>query len=272
MRVVAADWSGAAAGEQRHLWLAETGGEDPPRVERLAGMTRAAVADRLVALADRDPALVVGLDFCFSLPAWYLAETAIGSAPDLWQDTARLEGWLADCRPPFWGRPGRARPRLAPDRHWRRTELAATPRPKSAFQIGGAGAVGTASLRGMPVLHRLRQAGFSVWPMDPPRPPVAFEVWPRLHTAPFVKSRPEARWAWLASRRASVAPGLRPLVGGSPDAFDATAAALALAGAFAAGVSTVTELPTIDDPQLRLEGWIWGIDGWASSTGPAGSG
>ena len=40
--------------------------------------------------------------------------------------------------------------------------------PKSVFQIGGAGSVGTASLRGMPVLQRLREAGFAVWPFDRP--------------------------------------------------------------------------------------------------------
>ena len=37
-------------------------------------------------------------------------------------------------------------------------------RPKSTFQIGGAGAVGTGSLRGMPHLLTLREAGCAVWP------------------------------------------------------------------------------------------------------------
>src|SRR6202012_1913196 len=35
---------------------------------------------------------------------------------------------------------------------------------KSPFQIGGSGSVGTGSLRAMPALLRLREAGFRVWP------------------------------------------------------------------------------------------------------------
>ena len=292
MRAVAADWSGAARGEQRHLWLAEcrpspiptliadgVGGVDgadvadvaegvygvdgvdgadavdAPRLARLEPMTRTAATARLLALAERDPALVVGLDFGFSLPSWYLDRAGITTAAELWAHPARLEGWLADCPPPFWGRPGRPRPALAPEHHWRRTELAASPRPKSMFQIGGAGAVGTASLRGMPVLHQLQRAGFAVWPMDPPRLPLVLEVWPRLAIGPVVKARPEARRAWLDSRAASIGPSLRRRAQASTDAFDAAAAALGLA----AGAAAVDELPEITDPVIRLEGWIWGV-------------
>lgn len=39
-------------------------------------------------------------------------------------------------------------------------------RPTSGFQIGGAGAVGTGAVRGMPMLARLRAAGFAIWPFD----------------------------------------------------------------------------------------------------------
>ncbi|HLY81665.1 MAG TPA: hypothetical protein VKQ71_01710 [Acidimicrobiales bacterium] len=261
MRVVAADWSGAARAEQHHLWLAECAPADggPARLTRLEGLTRLAAADRLIALADSDPALVAGLDFGFSLPAWYLAEAGIATADELWADPVRLERWLAECAPPFWGRPGRRRPTLPPDQHWRRTETAAgqagLPRPKSVFQIGGSGAVGTASLRGMPILDRLRRAGFAVWPMDTPRLPVVLEAWPRLHTGPLVKSQPGPRRAWLGTRRASIPAPLRRLAERSPDALDAAAAALGLATT----VRTVVDLPAIDDPVVRLEGWIWGV-------------
>src|ERR1035438_6219537 len=40
--------------------------------------------------------------------------------------------------------------------------------PKSPFQIGGAGAVGTGTLRGIPELERLHEAGFRVWPFEEP--------------------------------------------------------------------------------------------------------
>jgi hypothetical protein len=262
VRAVAADWSGAARDEHRHLWLAECRPHDPsrpgpPRLARLAGLTRSGAADRLIALADRDPDLVVGLDFCFSLPAWYLAEQAIAGPAELWAEGDRLESWLARCPTPWWGRPGRHRPSLTPEQHWRRTELATSPRPKSVFQIGGAGAVGTASLRGMPVLDRLRRAGFSVWPMDPPRLPLVLEVWPRLGIGTLVKSRPDARRAWLAERRASVGRRLRALAEASPDAFDAVAAALALAVAVAG--PGLGALPAATDSVVALEGWIWGV-------------
>jgi hypothetical protein len=224
---------------------------------RLTGLTRAAAADRLVALADRDDRLVVGLDFGFSLPAWYLAEVGIASAPELWAAADRLEGWLRACPAPFWGRPGRPRPRLPEPRHWRLTELATLPRPKSMFQIGGAGAVGTASLRGMPVLDRLSRAGFAVWPMDRPRLPVVLEVWPRLCTGPVVKSRPEARRAWLAARPAGFGPRLLRVAEASADAFDAAASALALAGALTrpAGLGLAARPEAV----VSLEGWIWGV-------------
>jgi hypothetical protein len=224
---------------------------------RLTGMSRAAAADRLLDLADRDDRLVVGLDFGFSLPAWYLAELGIAAAPELWADGDRLEGWLRACPAPFWGRPGRPRPNLPEPRHWRLTELATVPRPKSMFQIGGAGAVGTASLRGMPVLDRLRRAGFAVWPMDRPCLPLVLEVWPRLCTGPVVKSRPEARRAWLAAHPAAFGPRLRRVAETSADAFDAAASALALAGALSGPACLgLAERP---DARVSLEGWIWSV-------------
>ena len=208
----------------------------------------------MLALAATTAEVTVGLDFAFSLPAWYLDGHGIGSAAELWADGDRLERWLEACRPPFWGRPGRRRPSLTPERHWRRTELATVPRPKSVFQIGGAGSVGTASLRGMPILDRLRRGGYAVWPFDPPRHPLVMEVWPRLAMGSVVKRRAEQRLAWLASdRRAGalsdevIASALR-----SEDAFDATVAALALAEDF-------ISLPPVTDTTVRREGWIWGV-------------
>jgi len=96
-------------------------------------------------------------------------------------ETATREGedWLAECAPPFWGRPGRPRPVLA--EHLRRAEKAisvAGISPKSVFQVGGAGAVGTGSVRGMPYLPQLRQAGFSIWPFDPASPWTVLESTP----------------------------------------------------------------------------------------------
>jgi hypothetical protein len=212
-------------------------------------MTRQQAGDRLLDLAA--DGLLVGLDFAFSLPAWYLDEQGIDTASDLWADAERLERWLGDCRPPFWGRPGCRRPDQP---HWRRTELAVTPRPKSVFQIGGAGAVGTASLRGMPVLARLHKEGFAIWPFsDTTRPPgpTVVEVWPRLATGPVVKSSPAARQHWLdhPARRAAIPAPFSTYCQASADAFDAAAAALALLDG--------PRPPRLTDPVIGREGWIW---------------
>jgi hypothetical protein len=254
VRIVAADWSGAVRNEQRHLWMAEVD-VDGCRLVGLAGCTRREAGSRLLDLAHTDADLVVGLDFGFSLPEWFLDAEGIGTAPELWGDHGRLEAWLATCPAPFWGRPARPRPALAPEQHWRRTELATSPRPRSVFQIGGAGAVGTASLRGMPVLDRLRRAGFAVWPFDPPGRPLVLEVWPRLAIGSVVKSRPDRRRAWLAQRPPvpAIPPRLRALAAASEDAFDATAAALALSRRFH------RDPPATTDPTIGREGWIWGI-------------
>jgi hypothetical protein len=250
-RVLAADWSGAA--RPGGLWLA-TVGEDGV-VTEVCAETRAGATRRLLAAADADPGIVAGLDFGFSLPAWWLRAQGISAAAELWADAGRLERWLAECEPPFWGRPGRPRPPGPPEAGYRRTELAARPRPRSTLQIGGAGSVGTASLRGMPALHRLRQAGWAVWPFDPWRPPVVAEVWPRLAIGALRKSDPGARRAWAADHAERLSPGASDAAAASADALDAVAAALWLWDRRGRTSRPVPELAEV----RVLEGWIDGV-------------
>jgi len=263
VRVVGVDWSGRATGEHHHLWTAElaAGGRTGP----LAGRSREDAACYLLDLADRDPDLIVGLDFSFSLPAWFLSDQGIAGVDDLWSDRARLERWLEVCDPPFWGKPGRRCPPDAADRGWRAAERAAAAiglRLKSTFQIGGAGTVGTGSLRGMPMLARLRAAGFSIWPFDPPRPPLILEVWPRHHYGgPLVKSSSTARAAAAQTRlpaqwRATAAAG--------DDAFDAAVTATDLA----TRVDEILTTPPMTHPLAPIEGWIWGVPVPNSDTPP----
>jgi len=102
-------------------------------------------------------------------------------------------------------------------------------RPKSTFQIGGAGAVGTASLRGMPYLRRLRADGIAIWPFDPAGSgPALAEVYPRWWTGPVVKSSGPARQRHLAALGSGLPGRLRAVACGSADAFDAACTALAL--------------------------------------------
>ena len=162
MRVIAVDWSGRLSGERRAIWLAEA--DATGALVRLeCGRTREEVADHLVDLAETDDDVVVGIDCSFSLPAWFLHERGYATVQELW-DAAGADGerWLADCNPPFWGQPGRTRPEVPA--HFRATEQAIASiggiRPKSTFQIGGAGSVGSGSIRGFPILSRLRERGF----------------------------------------------------------------------------------------------------------------
>jgi hypothetical protein len=253
--VVAVDWSGRATGERRHLWTAEA--HDGELVRLVGGRTRAEVIDELVARADDAPGVVVGFDFSFSLPAWYLRDRGHATARALW-DAAATDGeaWLRDCDPPFWGRPGRPRPDLPA--HFRHTEadVAAVGgiRPKSSFQIGGAGSVGTGSVRGFPALARLQDAGFTIWPFDAPaRPPVAVEIWPRAFTGPVVKSRATARAAYLDHHLPDLRSALRDAAVEREDAFDAAVSAVVMSRHEPA----LRALPVLADA-ARHEGWVWG--------------
>lgn len=242
-------------GERRKLWLAVA---RDGRVERLEGgtRTRAEVVAHGIELARVERRLVVGLDFAFSFPAWFAEARACTDARALWALAAREgERWLAECPHPFWGRPGRRKPALPA--HHRATEGAAPPvqgiTPKSVFQIGGAGAVGTGSVRGMPHLLELARAGFALWPFDPPRFPLALEIYPRELTGPVRKARSVARRAWLANHADGEEPALVRRAASSEDAFDAFASALVMSR----HAREFEALEPAHDARELLEGRIW---------------
>lgn len=265
MRVIAVDWSGAVVGSEKKIWLAEAGWgaggggaarDDAAvggRIVRLeCGRTRDEVAEHLIELAGEDARLVVGLDFAFSMPAWFMRQRGFATAPMLWQRLAAgaAERWLASCEPPFWGRAGRRKP-AAEGPGLRLTDVAA--KAKSVFQVGGAGSVGTGSLRGMCVLHRLREAGFYVWPFDAPGWPLAVEIYPRTWTRGVVVRSAAAREAHAAARWPGLPAAMRQAVVASEDAFDAVAAAVGMD----ACRGELASLPVVGHPVVRLEGAIW---------------
>ena len=180
VRILAIDWSGRRANPARAIWLGEAVDGELQRVE--GGRDRREVIEHVLEEAERDPRLVVGLDFAFSVPEWFARRLGAVDARALWRLVARQgEDWLADPRPPFWRarRPALGEPAL------RRTELAVARRgvrPKSVFQLAGAGNVGTGSLRGMPFLLELSER-FAIWPFDEPRLPLVVEIYPRLFLA-----------------------------------------------------------------------------------------
>ena len=257
-RVIAVDWSGASRQQRKHLWLAEA--DSPGRLVRLeAAQSRGALARDVLLRPDR---VAIGLDFAFSFPAWFLERIGVGTGPELWARAAECgETWLAACEPPFWGRPGRPRPMLA-GAAWRRAELA-TPRvggigPKSVFQIGGAGVVGTGSIRGMPVLHALYSSGARIWPfLGRASEPLVVEIYPRLLTGKVRKSDPAERHKLLAECYPRLEPEHVRLAVASEDAFDAAVSALVMIE----HIDDLRALPEERDPELRLEGRIW-HPGW----------
>ncbi len=129
--------------------------------------------------------------------------------------------------PPFWGRPGKRRPVDGGDglRATERDVAGIGVRPKSTFQIGGAGAVGTGSLRGMPILHRLRDEGFAIWPFTEAGEHTLVEIYPRLLTGAVTKSRERDRRGYL-DRFPGLAPSMRNAAASCEDAFDAAVSAL----------------------------------------------
>lgn len=292
-RVVAVDWSGdaSAAGQRRKIWAGIwTAGE--VRLEN--GRTRAELVDALAEMALETPRMVVGVDFCFSYPAWFVAEHGAASAMEFWQVVARHgERWLArECgEARFWGRVGPLRSGKKPQefqgeegglRMLRRADEACKVRaaildptlsarvkgiaPKSPFQIGGAGAVGTGTLRGIPELMRLHTAGFRVWPFQEPElatkqpRPLIVEIYPRLLTGEVNKGSARARSAYLKKKqREDVAyRGLSRQVlehaRGSEDGFDALVSVLAMAEQRAGFL----ELHKASDPVALIEGSVWG--------------
>ncbi|NMO92150.1 DUF429 domain-containing protein [Actinomycetospora sp. TBRC 11914] len=258
MRVLAVDWSGDARDARRRIRVAEA---RPGRLRSVrGGLDRDGVGDLLLALRQGPTPAAVGLDFSFGLPGWFARAHGAGDLPGTWAlAAADGERWLRECPPPFWGRPGTRRPADDPARPLlRRTEQEAGAQglhPLSTFQVGGAGAVGTGSVRGMALLARWRAAGIGVWPLDPapgPEGVLVVEVYPRAMTGPVVKSSGAARAAHVAADP-RIPVELRDDVAATEDAFDAALAALGMAE----HVDGPASLGASADPTDRLEGRMW---------------
>ncbi len=172
--------------------------------------------------AQRDPHLVVGFDFCFSYPEWFVHETGATSAPDFWQIVAdRGEQWLHreshDRR--FWGKPHK-RPAEFSGHHIHRmlrstdidcklvSLIADADRAERVKGITPKVRLPDRRLR----LRRHRQPARHATPAHPAqrrlprlalRPahaadqPLVVEMYTRLNTGPVHKSNPAARAAYL---------------------------------------------------------------------------
>lgn len=291
-RIVALDWSGRvdAAGQRRHIWA---GIWTAGNVTLEAGRTRDEVAEWLIEMAAETPRMVVGIDCCFSFPAWFLREHGCKTVFEFWEKCAAGLGerWLAgECEEVarderFWGKPhkrpeqfcGEGYRRMMRGTDWEnkvaqsleggdavRAAKMKGITPKSPFQIGGSGSVGTGSLRAMPFLLRLREARFRVWPFEDAafgaKPqPLVVEMYTRLMTGAVAKSNAAARKKYLAAKRkedplyAGISRGVMKKAEGSEDAFDALVSALEMVRQRA----NFDRLRATEDAELRLEGITW---------------
>lgn len=251
VRVLAVDWSGAVVDARAGIRVAEV--RDGRLVSVRGDLDRDGVADLVLALADQGP-LTVGIDFSFALPAWFAREHGCDDVDALWSLVAgEGEGWLRAEPPPFWGRTTRRPPPDPARPGFRETEddvRSLGLSPKSTFQIGGAGAVGTGSLRGMPHLARLRAAGLAVWPFDAAGEATVLEVYPSVWTTGARRLSVTRRA--VAAQDPRIPPSLRDDVAASEHAFDAAVTALAMA----AHVDELRTLPAASGVQA-IEGALW---------------
>jgi hypothetical protein len=258
-RVIAVDWSGARD-PRRTLWLAECTKHGVVSLEH--GFTHPTICDRLLKTVrqhrDRGEPLAIGLDFAFGYPAAFAERHHCGDIAAVWALAERRgDGWMRCEEMPFWGRAGCGADRAAGWGGPRATDAAVRTlrlgNPKSPYQVTGAGAVGSSTIRGLPVLRALRAAGAAIWPFDRAGLITVMELYPRIATGAVVKRDPDARAAWLQQHAPELPDIVATAARESEDAFDALAAARFL-WQHRASVPR-TDPPT--DPRVQLEGAIW---------------
>lgn len=291
-RFVGVDWSGAARASGQHVYVAEThrqGGrvtlhsvvraEDRRAVEDFlrGGELRPAPAweewpapSRLDGRSRR----LVGLDFAFGFPAAFQLPQLDGgwSSDDLWRWAAALADEEAEsvrsrlAEDPRLARQFRFRGGDGARMHRRRTdEGVEQSRPESVFHLIGPSQVGLASITGIAMLHRLRDADhLAVWPFDPPARleaarVVLVEVFPRMWLNRGLRKNelPERVRQLDAWRHAGMAfhPKAELAAASSGDALDAAAAAVGLAR-----TSYTLPSPEVVPAESRSrEGWIAGV-------------
>jgi hypothetical protein len=255
--LAAIDWSGRKDDRGRTIWLAVVEAGKMVRLEN--GWSREGLVDALRGMRERADRLIVGIDFAFSFPADYCRQQGWASGRDVWQ-AARDHGeeWLRGepgQHPVFWGRV----PKTAIEGHqeYRRTELWLREhgfRPKSVFQTGGAGQVGTGAIRGMPMLASLADSDFAIWPFDDPAGRSAvIEIYPRLLTGPVIKTSVRACLQHLDRYQVEIPDLFRGMAATTEDSFDAAVSAIEMWR----HRDSLAALSGATDTGELLEGAIW---------------
>jgi predicted nuclease with RNAse H fold len=252
VQVLAVDWSGKRERAEESIWLAAV--RDGTLVSLENGRDREAIVAHVMSLVEAAPRTALGLDFAFSFPRWWCETRGWRDVREVWAAVSHeAEQLLQTCRYPFWGRPGRPNPHPG-DRGYRRTERHAGRTAKSVFQLGGAGAVGTGSIRGMAQLAELAEHDLSIWPFTAMDWPRVVEIYPRALLRRRVnKSRWAERIEYLKAEFQRQDAALLERAAGSEDAFDAAVSALVMAQHQA----QLAALSPTSDPDCIIEGEIW---------------
>ena len=276
-RFVAIDWSGARQKRLKGIQVAvcRTGGAAPELLLPDDGgfWSREAVAYLIPDL--RDVPTLVGIDFAFAYAfadrgayfpgledgpdeatgLWAFVEAHSGDAPDLYggalyRDPGSPVGdhyWTGGPRPPGFLERRRV------------TELAASSdaHPHPVFKVFSAANVGTGSLAGMRLLHRLH-ARVAVWPFAPPSRVTVAEIYPKLYVrkagvkAEKLVEDPGRIDATLAAY------GSAPYTGPDLDTEDKVDAVVSAAALRALSTVPAVWSAPAGQPESRREGWIFG--------------
>ena len=256
--VIIVDWSAASTRSPvtpsaNAIWVGHcTNGQVATRYHRSRHDAEIALNAVLDAEAAAGHRTLLGFDFAMGYPTgfataltgsadpravWAWLNCNIVDAPDNWNnrlDVAVRINQTLGGRGPFWvvnaalardglpyGKIGKvdfAGIGLSEFRHIETSGLAG--RAKSVWQLTGPGAVGSQSLMGLPLIHRLSQRPrTAVWPFDPPHArTVIAEVYPSLLAAKVakdpanIKDEAQVRLLALAIWRLSQAGRLAPLL------------------------------------------------------------
>jgi precorrin-8X/cobalt-precorrin-8 methylmutase len=219
-RLVVVDWSANSTPKRGRdsIWIAV---RDSVGVTLSNPSTRFEAEEILADVVGADGRTLVGVDFSLGFPAGTAKSLGLAGSGGLedppWASTATELSRLVDddarnrnnrfevasdlntrtgvAPGPFWGCPPKAgsasltttKPPPGPLAEWRTVESVLRERghrPFSSWQLLGAGAVGSQSLLGIPMVMRLRErfgGRLAVWPFEPiDRAIVVVEVWPSL--------------------------------------------------------------------------------------------
>ncbi|MES2539469.1 MAG: molybdopterin guanine dinucleotide synthesis [Pseudomonadota bacterium] len=265
-RVIVVDWSAAnlptsLTNRANAVWIgchdAEGGAEWHHR-------TRAGAEAQLLTLIDTSQTeglrLLIGFDFAMGYPAGFAlrltgearaqavwnwlagAVTDIDNRNNRFEVATRINALFPEGPGPFWSHPsGQTWPGLPFRRAGidyealglaeTRAAEAAVPRAKSPWMLFNPGSVGSQSLLGLPMIHRLSQRpGIAVWPFAAPDAPVVLaEVYPSLLAGPvailangegLTADQAQVRLLSRAFYRLARADRLRPFFDAPPEAAE----------------------------------------------------